>query len=246
MTKEKPLHLVYTVGKVGTYTMHAMLRRVLPVSRVYRAHALTDKGIKAYERFKEMTAKRERRAKMAIEKRPNSTVKVVTLTRDPVAREISSLFHNIEVYFPDVRHDELALSDITNMLIENTHSHDYSLNWFDNELREFFGVNVYDTNFPHEKGYKIIRNRKVEVLIVRLEDLNECVSDAMEDYFGLNVDGYMEHRNVGNMKRYSEIYNRFKSNAKIPRNFIEYFYDSKFAKHFYSDTELKAFKHRWL
>jgi hypothetical protein len=107
-------------------------------------------------------------------------------------------------------------------------------------------VNIYDTDFPYEKGYKVIKSRNVEVLIVRLEDLNECISDAMMDYFGLDFDGHMEHRNVANKKEYSRIYNRFKSDSEIPRNFVDYFYDSKLARHFYSKTELKAFRRRWL
>ena len=41
------------------------------------------------------------------------------------------------------------------------------------------------------------------------------------------------------------MYINFKQQITIPRNIIDRLYESKYASHFYSDTEIKSFRKKW-
>jgi hypothetical protein len=112
---------------------------------------------------------------------------VITLVRDPIAKNISQFFQNIEVVYPEfgysekvktLSHDTL-IQEMIDFFIKNF-VHDDPLVWFDVELKQFTNVDVYETAFPHEKGYRIFENELFRILLMRLENLNNCIIEAMD------------------------------------------------------------------
>ena len=101
------------------------------------------------------------------------------MVREPISKNISQFFQNVEVSYP-----EFAYSEKINLLSENemieemihffikNFIHDDPLVWFDVEMKKFTGIDVYEEEFPHEKGYKLYENERFRILIFRLSFLS--------------------------------------------------------------------------
>ncbi len=158
--------------------------------------------------------------------------KCIAGVRDPVACGISGSFHN------------------SNMKPENLESEvirvvDYILSHFDFQYRDFLGIDIYKYPFDFNKRYTIIKEKNIEILIFRFEDLAQIFSQMMEDFLGIpNLK--IARKNITSDREYSEDYNKAKHSVRFDGKQLEKIYDSKFVKHFYSEKEISCFFQKWV
>ena len=103
------------------------------------------------------------------------------------------------------------------------------MSYFDRELKGIFNIDLFDSNFPTSKGYKIYREKEADadVLLIRLENLNDCFTEAIKEF--LSVDNLtLVLRHVGSEKEYADIYQMFKDTICFPESYIDKIYSSKF------------------
>jgi hypothetical protein len=187
--------------------------------------------------------------------------KVVTLVRDPIARNVSSFFETLLVeqgqsdglykisadirspYCFDITVNIDDISELIRLFIEKF-DHETPLIFFDQQIKSILGIDVFADEFPKSKGYMIYKEKQVELLLIRLENLTDCAEAAFREF--LSIDGYVaKNANVGNEKIYAPLYKKFKSTIILPDTYINNMYSSKFIRHFYSDEEIKEFKTKW-
>ncbi len=162
-------------------------------------------------------------------------IKIITLVRDPYSRNVSMFFqdiaHWIYNYIGQDNHD--IRDDNDNFLFDvylDSFDHEYTDSWFDKEILRFTGIDVFSDKMP-ENGAKIYRKDKVELLVLKAEQLNQNI-EIIKEFVG--VDFELKNSNVGDKKWYSSLYKEFKENANV--NLSEYkrkIKDSKIHKHFY-------------
>ena len=275
-SKKEPL-LVYSMGKVGTSTVVHSLRDAGVCYTIYHLHWLVPENLREDEKIYRSAARRHRGTRLEpkflplyiwqgqylrkqIQKRfrDHTKWKVITLIRDPVARNISAFFENIELFFGYDYRSELKFKSekkVIQELVELFHSSYLTgtdalpidcnpLTWFDNELKSVFKIDVFDSNFPVEKGFKIYDNAYANVLLIRLEDLDRCASAAFNRFLGLKGIKILP-RYLGSEKAYADIYRKFLDRIIIPPSYLEKVYQSKICRHFYTDVELSEFRSRW-
>lgn len=268
--------IVYTVGKVGSSSVAATLDAALDGRGVAHVHWLRSENLQADE------AQYRRRARAywgtrkmsrfmpryvwlgqqvgdAIRSAPPGTVwDVVTLVRDPVARNVSSFFQDLELMFDFWPAQELnarPVDEVAARLVEmflDAYVEGKSplglggdpLTWFDAELKPVFGVDVFATPFPLSRGYEIYGGPNSRVLLVRLEDLDRVAKPALREFLGTSAANVMQ-RNDASDKVYAEVYRRFKRLLKFPSEYLDRLYSSRYCKHFYSQGELASFRSRW-
>jgi hypothetical protein len=253
--------LVYQMGKVGSRTVRESLRRVGLPSRVLHVHFLTDEGIRREEELHRRTWRQDGRAahvwrSQHLRRRldrppPAGRWHVVTLVRDPIARNLSSFFQTGErelgLDFGQHTSEEKAdahVEELTRLFLERFGGHEAPLTWFDSELKTVFGIDVYAVPFNHARGYQIYENDAARVLLIRLEDLRTCAPAAFRDFLGLESFTLAE-TNVAEEKDYGRAYRRFVAGVQLPSAYIARMYDSRYARQFYSEGELDAFRRRW-
>jgi tetratricopeptide (TPR) repeat protein/glycosyltransferase involved in cell wall biosynthesis len=175
--------------------------------------------------------------------------KIITLVRDPLERYISDLFQNLDRYFPQI-HDfdnsdpGIIISHILRYLEEFEEANDYACHWFDKELKAVFDFDIYAVHFDFNTGFKHYQTDRADVLVIRLENLTSCASEALGPF--LSVSAFtLANANVSQTKPYALLYKRLLSALKIDRPLLDRFYNSRLAKHFYSEVEIEAFKERW-
>jgi len=265
-----PPLLVYQMGKVGSSTAVATLNTVELDSPIYHVHFLSPDLVRKYE-AKRRSYLRTRKVgalqhiwqyqfirKLLKDQDHKGKWRVISLVRDPVARNLGTFFEHIEVLSEDgdcwnlksweyefetrvCRDDQVRLIE----LFYEKCRHDTPLVYFDREFRDVLGFDVFESEFPVERGYQISRRDNADFLVIRLEDLNRCAAQAFSEFLG--VDGFqLINRNVGGGKEYAEIYDRFKRIIKLPSDYLDRMYDSKFARHFYTEVEIAEFRKRWV
>jgi hypothetical protein len=176
---------------------------------------------------------------------PRHPARIVSLVRDPVARNISFYFETLDVLFQIKRaHERIPLE----RLLAEFHqrfTHERGVDWFDNEFKPVLGIDVYEHPFPHEKGYLRIDSGPYEVLLMR-HDLSDRLKEKCLAEL-IHVPAVtLTPKNIGTQKAYSYIYREFLKRIELPENYVYGLLDSKYARHFFSPDERARFRSKWL
>ncbi|WP_274364314.1 putative capsular polysaccharide synthesis family protein [Paenibacillus thermotolerans] len=234
---KKEIVLVYTMGKVGTTTIEATLEAhsVSPVIHIHQLNFKRENDRKKKSLYDIKSYIISLFLKMA---RKNKKIKIITVVRDPIQRNMSSFFQIIDKHDRDILNK--GNNDV-NFLIRHffeNYMHDYPLTWFDKELKAVFGYDVYNSNFDKEKGYIISKADNVEILVFKMEKIKEIGIEALNKFMNLKI-SVLVNRNEANEKQYHDLYKDFKSKIIFEKDFVDKIYNSKFTKHFYSDKEIE-------
>ena len=261
--------LVFQMGKVGSSTVARSLRQIPLNRRVFHVHTLLPKYIDELEEQRRSWLRTEKEHHLKhvwqyqylrneIKAGIGEPWKVITLVRDPVARNISTFFTNIAVvdstnsvhtlhsdeYQFEIKVKGNDVSELIDLFFEKIW-HDYPLRFFDLEFKELFGIDLLEEESPIEKGYGIYQTDRADILLLRLESLNQCAQQAFSEFLGIK-NFTLENANVGSQKKYAELYRQVQKSIVLPESYLDTLYDSQFAKHFYSETELAAFRAKWI
>jgi hypothetical protein len=269
--KGPPL-VLFQMGKVGSSTIRSSLHALDLDMPIYHTHLLTKARIAETEEKRKKFFRTERYSYL---KRPwlnqflrkqvddglldGKKWKIVTLTREPIARNISTFFENLEVKLLDsgdqyeIKSDYYDIDpiivklddtqELTDLFFDRLR-HDSPLVFFDRELKGVFGVDVFASEFSVSKGYKIYKDEKTDVLLIRLENLDDCARDAFKDFLGIDNFTLID-TNIGREKVYAPIYKKLKDSIVLPESYIERMYASKYMRHFYSEEEIARFRAKW-
>jgi hypothetical protein len=266
--------LLYQIGKVGSQTVHRTLGSIDSFDRpVIHLHSLRVPLLKDVLAFRRLAARQAGAAGLAgppqprfarqglevaraIARDPQRSWTVVTLVRDPVARDVSSFFQNLRSIAPfDLERRRRTTSPAaiaeelwprfaaTYIEREENPAVMAGYDWFDDELKAVLGVDVYSSPFPHDLGYQVVTGSKARVLLIRVEDLDRVGLDALEEFLGIRfprlvVANTVEEKAVG------ELSSAFKE-LPFPRDYLDRAYGSRLARHFYTTDELIRFSSRW-
>ena len=253
--------IVFQPGKVGSMSVAASLqtefdkRNVL--TPIYHAHILENIDYRI-ELITQLRTAPENSVKKLLESKelrqqidnyPDQPWNVISLVRDPVAQKISAMFQLIDEYIPDwqerLESGRLALADLQKLFYEEEelgtfHGLDH---WFDNQIKSIWDIDVYNVPFDKKKGFQIYERGSVHLLIIRLEDLNLVARRAFHDFVGIR-DFSIISTNVGNEKPYRKLYEEFKK-LPVASTYLDAAYTTRYARHFYSDQEINAFRKNW-
>jgi hypothetical protein len=166
---------------------------------------------------------------------------VVTIVREPIARAASDFFQ------AGRRSGRLGDAVTTRERFERfaaSGSIDRTVEWFERELEATLGIDVYAHPFDPVVGHTTIETPAVRLLVLRQESL-DAAGAALGTFLGLQRPLVIDHKNVGARKEYSELYASVLRDARFRRDVIERAYGSRFARHFYSADERRAFADRW-
>jgi hypothetical protein len=268
-TNTDPL-LVYQMGKVGSTSILAGLESRLPDTPVFHVHTLSSPQLRVIENiYRNSWRDPQKRPKNSnqplhlwhsqyLEKRladdrGQRRWRIITLVRDPVARAISEFFEVLHLQYDydyqgliRERSIEEVVEGARRLFMEShgAQSEAFSMAWFDRELKSVFGVDVSASPFPRATGYAIYRDGRVDVLLLKLEKLNDCAKAAFGEFLGLDQ-FEIPRVNDSSRKAYREVYRSFIDHFRLPVPFLDEVYASSWVELFYDADEIAAFKRRW-
>ena len=266
---DQPPILILQMGKVGSSSITHSLKQLNLQRSIFHVHTLSEDFITQYQKqFRSFLGTEQEHSLRHIwlcdylRKRLDAGLserwKVVTLVRDPVARNLSTFFQNMIItssdersktfFSPEHRFTAMVQDGNLEQLYEYFFSkidHTYPLRFWDREFKRFFDIDLLEADFPIEQGYKVYETKQADILLIRLEDLSSCASRAFQEFLG--IDNFvLQDTNIGAQKRYSEEYRLFKNTIPLTESYLDNLYASTYMKRFYSKSEIAAFKARWL
>jgi hypothetical protein len=271
LTMGKQPLIIFQMGKVGSTTILHSLKTSLIENPLFQVHVLSSNGIEKMEenyygnsnkffsksllpQTKHLFASHFLRTKIQNGNR-NNKWQIITLVRDPIARNLSEFFYSIADPKDDPHipksidlNSSINIKDLKDRFLKRFHeqSDDYKfpLKWFDEEMKVVFGVDVYLSSFPKDVGYKVYRGERADILLLKLEYLNYIYNDALQDFIG-PVDFSLVSVNTTRTKGYYPIYKKFLEDVQLPESYIEKIYTTKYVQHFYSQEEIRRFRQKW-
>lgn len=194
------------------------------------------------------------------------TIKIITSIREPIARDLSFLFHQISV--ADFFHVSLPL-DIHQLLeTEPSQAIQYLFDLFletgkgskmfnplfAEEAPPFlhcffdsFSKHIVDIrNYPMdtEKGYCVIKEGNMEVFVYQLEQLNHLLPE-LSLFLGRDITA-LTNANEAKNKWVAPYYKKALEELKFPRSYVEAVYDDPYVRHCYGDKKIEQFKEKWM
>lgn len=173
--------------------------------------------------------------------------KIITMVRDPIAVDLSAVFQWIgtgvcDRYFSEqLREGNSFLQAVLNHMLKFQNR---LFDWFDDELKELCGIDVFDYPFDCDKGYSIIKDCGVEILLLKTEKLSQ-MTEVIRNFTD-SPQFEMLNENMGKNKEYVHIYEKVKKNLVLPDEYIDfYFKGNPQVNHFYSKAEQEFMKNKW-
>ena len=180
--------------------------------------------------------------------RARRKLRIITLVRDPIGRNISMYFHDLHYwlayYLTEVRPDRVSSED-PDMLVDcfkETFDHRYPLEWFDRELKRLTGLDVYEHPFDTERGCTKIDKGRVSLLVVQTEKLRDCWP-AIEEFCGCELE--WRDDNLGERKWYGSLYAEFLDRLSLSADELDEAYSSNYATFFFSEETRAQLRKRW-
>lgn len=248
---DAPTVLVYQMMKVGSSTIAAALRAFGGLN-VFQVHLMNADNIVRWRaamrrfplaRFQTGIDTGTLLYKGLVE--PGRKLKIITLVRDPIARNCSFYFHNLDVLLEtEAAHENVALGRLV-AEFQNKFDHRGCLKWFDSEFKRVLGVDIYEHPFPHDKGHARVTNERYDILVLRTDLDDASKKRCVEEFLG--IEGLsLVPRNVGSQKPYAAAYRKFLDALELPESYVDEMLDSEYTRHFFSPDEIASLRAKWL
>ena len=166
---------------------------------------------------------------------------VITTVREPIAQAVSAFFHGAGRR--GALKDGSTFATLTDALVEERWVRT-PLRWFDREFAPTIGIDVFEHPFDIDRAHGVIETPSERVLLIRQENL-ATAPDVLAAFLGLAHPVPVAVRNEAAQRADAAIYRDFLANARIPTSLRDQAYGSRYARHFYADTELARLHERW-
>lgn len=233
--------LIYNMGKVGSSTLYNSLKKYFFPNNIFHIHFIDQGNLKnVNDSFQFLLALR---LKKRLNRYKKKRIFIISIVREPIQRDISSVFQNLTKIFKKP-FNEIQKLEVINYLHSNV-DHQFFDHWFINEFEKVLGINLTTYDFNKSKGYMIINHENKRILLIRLDKLNGNIYDALKDLINLE-DIKLLNENVSHKKNYHNLYTSVLSSYSPSIEKVNNIYNSKYVRFFYSDEEISQFKEKWL
>lgn len=223
--------LVYQMGKVGSNSIYESLVHKFP-GVVLKSHTFSSEDNRWQIRRLYACSIRQ--------KRPLS---IISLTREPIGRNVSAFFENFKrVTGVEYENSTLSIDELRSIFLSK-YPHVLPLEWFDINILKTFEIDVYEKPFP-DSGTCTFSTGNIRLLVMRSEIDDEKKELAIKNFLGLS-DFRLIRKNISTDKKYSHTYQKFMANVTFPDDYIAAMLKSKYCMHFYSQSLIAAMTNRW-
>ena len=226
--------LAYGDAKVGTTTIYASLQHAgIPTLTLHSIRG--DKIVQTIKDFGE-------------------PIKVISGVRDPIAKDLSHTF----MFLASAKYRPLKGG--LAQCIEERYSFNWNIlkyyfeykpnpygpvfGWFDSELKDNFGLDIFQESFDRERGFSIYRNDYVEAFVYKLERLNDLEGE-LKSFLG-RENFVITNANEASEKDIKYLYAGARERLRPSDNYIDFYYlDNERMDFFYTPEEKAAFEKKW-
>lgn len=192
------------------------------------------------------------RAYDALESAQRECPYVISLAREPVARNVSAFFYDRAGVLAQTgeAYSEVLLQEF----LMSWDGHDRPLRWFQDCFQPETGIDVYAEKLNRKRGWSVYETINgwtphQRMLLIRTEDLQAELLAGMAVLLEIGLVSIKVERRGGDEVRYGEtvggVYAEFMRRAVMPDAYLDRMYGNAYAKHFWYAKELAAFREFW-
>lgn len=255
----KKMVLVYQQGRVASTSIHESLSELNENLSIYHVHTVSEEKADAMIKRAKRNGQRVNRYLLIgklisreLERKKQKKWNVISVVRDPISMMISILFMDPELNFKDIiDKDEEVESKITEKIqkiLETDDSEKWDIcSWFDRVFNNELNIDIFNSDFDKEKGYIIYKERNINTLILRFEDMNSIFGDAVNKWLGINSDQKVElkYHNIYKSNDFSAVQDYVKKNLIVSEQACRRIYSTKMVQSFYSDEIISDLISKW-
>ncbi|WP_104038309.1 putative capsular polysaccharide synthesis family protein [Vibrio jasicida] len=249
-SQEKPI-LIYQMGKVGSSALEKSIPNSLHLHDLMSIEAgkqISPVRAQLHKPVTNLVKRTLKRAVMCNMLKRKEQVRIISLVREPVGRNVSMFFQSLPFWMADkyLKDDSAVRSERPQLLheaFEEHVNHQYPLEWFDNEIKALTGIDVFVQPFDHQLGYQTYQNRNFSLMVVRIDKLDQS-QQAISEFLQQDVE--VVHENQADNKWYSPLIKEFKSSYQPKPEFVEEMLSSKLTQHFFTTPEIETLKKKYL
>lgn len=233
---------VYQMGKVASSSIYYSLKGYNYLS-AYHFHHVERNGeiLKTYRKLMQ-----------------NKKIKIITCVREAISRMLSNIIQDIERNLRLKKQQGVynTVAECLRACCEYEKKMELGKDglylgagysaflWFENELKQTFGIDVFHYKFDREAGYTIIYQDNIEILLLKTEKINQ-LETVIGNFVGIK-EFKLTNANVGSEKFYKYLYDDVKKNIKIPKYIFDFYYQNNpKMDHFYTEEEKQQFYKKW-
>jgi Putative capsular polysaccharide synthesis protein len=255
MHRREPPIVVFSMGKTGSTAIARAMRDATgqPVFQVFRLEperlAQAERRYRAgHPRAPFAGAHHLWESEYLLRRPPSERAPwvVITTVREPIAQAVSAFFHRAGGR-ERLAHDSLGSAPSVDELVTALVDEQWTrppVRWFDREFEPGLGIAVYDHPFDPAAGYGLIDTPAARVLLLRQEDFAAAPA-VLARFLHRREPVPVPARNESRDKVYGARYREFLAAARLPAEVLDRAYSSRYARHFYADSELDDFRRRW-
>lgn len=246
----KPI-LVFTMAKVGSLSIYFSLKKASKKYPVFHIHSLSEKEVNINNKlcFDNGIYPGSKSPVFLINKsiiKKEKPYKIICLFRDPIDRNISAFFDAFELYVgvtPNKFRGEF--SDLEKLYYEKL-PHEYCINWFERQLYESTGIDVYASDFEKAIKYKLLNNGNNVELLLMNSDIRDNLKEKLISNFCDLPEFKLKNINRSIDKEYSKLFSDFKNQIKFSNEYLQSQYESKYATHFFTKEHICEAVNKWV
>lgn len=243
--------IVFQMAKVGSSAIAAALedagRPVFHVHRMNAPHLQALRETRAGLGWRVPPVPRHDRLGIRLNERVIATgrrAKIITLVRDPIARNYSSYFEHLDhIWNTPQAHTVIQLDALASGFLTRF-PHDEPLTWFDDEMRPVTGIDVYDHAFP-ASGELTIRTDRLDLLVLKSELEDAAKANSVARFLGLDA-LVLRTVNATVQKPKGAVYRRFLERVSPGEAYVDRMLDSRYTRHFYTPAERERLRAAYL
>lgn len=240
------LVLVYQMGRVGSTALAHSLPGSIHIHSLYG-------NMPCYVHDQQIHSSLPRRLNRTANNllkraalRSVENLKIISLVRDPLARNISMFFLNLPhwlYHYYGITHADSRDSgpELLTHAFEKVFDHAYPLSWFDVELSRFLGQDILAHQFDPARGYAIYELDKARVFLAQHEALGSLIGPLSEF---CQTDITLQQVNATATKWYKCLLEDFTKIYRPPASYLDLLYNSRVVRHFYNETQISQFRAR--
>ncbi len=242
-----PPILIYQMGKVGSTTVSKTLTQY--GLKNYQIHYLSKNKLLDIKNSHEAIGKRPpEHYKLSMDvlnkNLLEAPVKIISMVRDPVARNVSAFFNNIDRFLNKKPLSTISMENLVHTFLHK-YPHKIATNWFEDEFKPITGIDILSCPINNRDSYFRLDNSDIDFLLLKVEASDEMKVQALNEFIpnlGLKS---LTYGNVGSDKNYSGPYERFRKEFCVPSDYLADMYGAQLIRHIYTTQEIELMRSRW-
>lgn len=245
----QPPVLIFTMAKVGSLSVYHSLKKA-GISSIFHIHTLNEQEVeKGVKQCLDTGIYPGSRSPVFLLNKAmrdcTSKVKVVSIFRNPVERNISAFFDAFNLHMgvaPEQYNGSLERIEKT---FHKKLQHNYAIDWYDTHFKEALDLDVYQYPFDMQKQYALLTNDSFDVLLMdsRLHDSKK--EELIQDFCAV-PNFQLQNVNVTSQAKHANLYADFKEYIRFRESYLNHQLDSKYASHFFTQEDRQALKKKWI